>query len=107
MQNVLGHKHLRILLAILVLQAGIGLLALEGYKVAHCIFEPNCPAQKSGNPADCLICAHYQLLPGESTPELAIPSSGELITLVSASQDRWQDEEWQITPSSRSPPGIS
>ena len=103
----LGYKYLRFLLIVFVFQAIVGLVALEGYKVAHCIFEPNCPAQKSGNPADCLICAHYQLLPGESAPELTIPSSDELITLVNVSQSRWQDEEWQITPSSRSPPSIS
>lgn len=104
MFTLLHHREFRTRLALLAFLSILGMGALQSYELIHDIYEPDCPAKKSGNPTDCLFCATFLLLAAETTPEVVLPKpAGESdfrnppeITL----QPVWQ----QISQLGRSPP---
>jgi len=103
----LGYARLRAFLAACSLLAILGLFAFESSRIAHYILEPDCPARRSGNPADCAFCVQFELVPAELAPEVTLPDVSELVAIATETVVRFRLEEHRLTPRGRSPPHVS
>ncbi len=105
--SVLSYARLRTLLAVFAFLTILGLFAFESCRITHYILEPDCPARRSGDPADCPFCTQFELVPAELAPEAALPDVSELVAIAAEPETCCPLDEHQLTPRGRSPPHLS